>query len=163
MNTSVIIAYLIVFIFSAIPLLEAFVVVPIGILGGMNFILTNIIGIAGNIMTLFILIVMMDRIKRWYLKRRERKGRGKSKNSERAENIFKKYGLPGLAFIGPFFIGSHFAALMAVILGGSQKATFWWVTLTVIVSTVGISILIQFGVDVIGLEDTRFLNRYLNQ
>lgn len=163
MNTSAIIAYLVVFTFSAIPLLEAFIVVPIGVLGGMNFLLTNIIGIAGNILTLFIIIVMMDRIKRWYLRRRQRKGKGKSRQSERAERIFKKYGVPGLGFFGPFIVGSHFAALTAVILGGSQKATFWWVTLSVIVSTVTISILIQFGVDIIGVDDLRFLNRYLDQ
>src|SRR5699024_8695470 len=113
--------------------------------------------------TLFIIIVMMDRIKRWYLRRRQRKAKGKSRQTERAEKIFKKYGLPGLAFFGPFLVGSHFAALTAVILGGSQKATFWWVTLSVIISTVTISILMQLGVDFIGTDDFQFLNRYLDQ
>lgn len=163
MNTSLIIAYIIVFIFSAIPLFEAFIVVPIGIVAGMDFLMTNIIGIAGNLITLLILVVMMDRIKRWYLDRLEKAGKGKSRKIQRAENLFRKYGLPGLAFIGPFFVGSHFTALMAVILGGTQKATFWWVTLSVIVWTIGISLLFYFGVDILGLEDRQFLNDFLEQ
>lgn len=163
MNSSLIIAYVIVFILSAVPLLEAFIVVPVGIIGGMDFTMTNIIGIAGNLVTLLMLIIMMDRIKKWYLNKREKAGKGKSRKSERAENIFRKYGLPGLAFIGPFFVGSHFTALMAVILGGSQKATFWWVSLSVLVWTIGISILFYFGVDIIGLEDRQFLNDFLDQ
>ncbi|WP_411844269.1 small multi-drug export protein [Salinicoccus sp. HZC-1] len=163
MTTSLLIAYIIVFLLSAVPLLEAFIVVPVAIFGGMNFTLTNIIGIAGNLLTLLILIVMMDRIKQWYLNKREQAGKGKSRKSQRAENIFQKYGLPGLAFIGPFFIGSHFTALMAVILGGPQKATFWWVTLSVAVWTIGISILFYFGIDFIGLEDKQFLNEFSQQ
>ncbi|KKK35473.1 hypothetical protein WN59_01175 [Salinicoccus sediminis] len=163
MNISLLIAYIIVFVLSAVPLLEAFLVVPIGIVGGMDFFMTNIIGIAGNLLTLLILIIMMDRIKKWYLDRREKAEKNKSSKSERAENIFRKYGLPGLAFIGPFLVGSHFTALMAVILGGSQKATFWWVTLSVTVSTVTISILFYYGVDIIGLGDRQFLKDVLNQ
>jgi len=163
MNISLLIAYIIVFILSAVPLLEAFIVVPIGIVGGMDFFMTNIIGIAGNLLTLLILIIMMDRIKNWYLDRREKAGKNKSRKSERAENIFRKYGLPGLAFIGPFFVGSHFTALMAVILGGPQKATFWWVTFSVTVSTVTISILFYYGVDIIGLGDRQFLKDVLDQ
>lgn len=61
MNTSLIIAYIIVFVLSAIPLFEAFVVVPVGILGGMNFTMTLIIGILGNLVTLLLIIVLMDR------------------------------------------------------------------------------------------------------
>lgn len=163
MNTSLLIAYILVFVLSAIPLLEAFIVVPIGIVAGMDFALTNIIGVAGNIITLFLLLIMMDRIKQWYLKKLENAGKEKNKKVQRAESLFRKYGIPGLAFIGPFFVGSHFTALMAVILGGSQKATFWWVTLSVIMWTMGISLLFQFGVDILGLEDRQFLNDFLEQ
>src|SRR5690625_3974818 len=90
MNISLLIAYIIVFILSAVPLLEAFIVVPIGIVGGMDFFMTNIIGIAGNLLTLLILIIMMDRIKKWYLDRREKAGKSKSRKRERTENIFRK-------------------------------------------------------------------------
>lgn len=162
MNTSLIIAYIIVFLLSAVPLFEAFVVVPVGILGGMNFTMTLIIGILGNLVTLLLLIVLMDRIKRWYLARQERKGNTRDRKSQRAEAIWQKYGLPGLALIGPFFVGSHFTALMAVILGGSQKATFWWVTLSVIAWTLGLSILVLFGVDFMNLEDRQFLSRFIS-
>jgi uncharacterized membrane protein len=162
MNLSLIIAYIIVFLLSAVPLFEAFVVVPVGILGGMNFTMTLIIGILGNLVTLLLIIVLMDRIKRWYLTRQERNGKTKDRKSERAEAIWKKYGLPGLAFIGPFFVGSHFTALMAVVLGGSQKATFWWVTLSVIAWTLGISILVALGVDFMNLEDIQFLSRFIS-
>ncbi|TVT29421.1 small multi-drug export protein [Salinicoccus cyprini] len=163
MNTSLLIAYIIVFLLSAIPLFEAFVVVPVGIIGGMNFIMTLIIGILGNLVTLFLLIILVDRIKQWYLERQKRKGNENSRKSQRAEQIWKKYGLPGLAFIGPFFVGSHFTALMALILGGSQKATFFWVTLSVIAWTVGLSILVLFGVDFMNLEDRQFLSRFIEE
>src|SRR5699024_12328168 len=105
MNISLLIAYIIVFILSAVPLLEAFIVVPIGIVGGMDFFMTNIIGIAGNLLTLLILIIMMDRIKKWYLDRREKAGKSKSRKRERTKNILQKYVLSDLQYIATLFVG----------------------------------------------------------
>ncbi|GAA3722106.1 small multi-drug export protein [Salinicoccus jeotgali] len=161
MNSSLLIAYFFVFVLSAVPLFESFVIVPLGILSGMNFPMTLLIGIIGNLVTLLLLVVVIDRVKNWYLRRREAKGKNGSGKSQRAEKIWHKYGLPGLAFIGPFFVGSHFTALMAVILGGSRKATFWWVTASVILWTAGISILVLFGVDFLELEDKQFLKKII--
>ncbi|GAB3071408.1 small multi-drug export protein [Salinicoccus sesuvii] len=161
MNTSLIIAYIVVFLLSAVPLFEAFVVVPVGILGGMNFTMTLIIGVLGNLVTLLLLIVLVDRIKQWYLERQKQKGQEKSRKSQRAEKIWNRFGLPGLALIGPFFVGSHFTALMALMLGGSQKATFLWVTISVIAWTLGLSLLVLFGVDFMNLEDRQFLSRFI--
>lgn len=161
MSTNEIIAYVVVFIVSAVPFFEAFTAVPLGVLGGMNVVMTTIVGLASNILALVVVILAMARIKEWYLKRRERRGKGKSRRSARAEHIYNKYGLIGLAFIGPFFIGTMFTALIAVILGGKKSLTLLWLILSCAFWTVLVSVLIYYGVDFLGLEQFQFLQDIL--
>jgi Ca2+/H+ antiporter, TMEM165/GDT1 family len=154
-------AYILVFILSATPFLEACVVIPISILAGLSTAPAMILGLLGNILTVLIVILFVNKIKEWRRKRKKQEGGlepEESKRSKRAQKIWKKYGLPGLAIIGPMFVGSHLTAFMSVTLGGTKKKTFYWMATSITLWTIVFTVLAHLGIDVLGRGDEGILH-----
>ena len=110
-----------VFIAGAIPWLEAITVIPVGILFGLNPTLTFLFAIAGNVLTVVLFAYLSSQILQWIARRRERKHgkRTRDPRGERARKIFDRYGIFGMAILGPLVIGTQFAAAVAVSMGVS--------------------------------------------
>lgn len=107
-----------VFLAGAIPWFEAVGVVPLGILAGLNPVLTVIFAVAGNTITIFLFAYGASAIRQWLLKRRQAKNKpGESPRLVKAQRSFDRWGIYGLAFLGPLVIGTQFAALVAVAAG----------------------------------------------
>ena len=102
-----------VFIAGAIPWLEAIGVIPVGILFGLSPFWTITLAFSGNAITTFAFAyssqAVMNRIKK--------RGEPESKNMARARRVFSRYGIWGMAFVGPLLIGSQIAAALSVALG----------------------------------------------
>ncbi len=140
-------AYVLVFLLSAVPFIEAVTVIPIAIIAGLSSVPVVLLAFSGNFITMLLVILLADKIKR---RRMRKKGKGvnaevPSKRSLRAREIWRKYGLPGLAFIGPLLIGSHLAALMSISLGGTKKMTTIWMTASVAFWCILIAVLAHLG------------------
>ena len=110
-----------VFLAGAIPWLEAVTVIPIGILVGLDPLLTFIFAIGGNILTVILFAYLSKQILHWLSERRERKTGLESRDSraERARRIFDRYGIIGMGLLGPLVVGTQFAAAVAVSFGVS--------------------------------------------
>src|SRR5690554_4126042 len=109
---SIYLAYIIVFFLGAIPFFEVVGVIPIGVAAGLPAIPVAIFAFSGNILTIWLLILMMDYVKKRLQRRNEKKGKEISeKKAKRAAAIWKKYGLPGLTFVSPILIGSHLGVI----------------------------------------------------
>ena len=146
-------AYLTVFVAAAIPWLEVLLVVPAGIVAGLPPVPTAIVGAAGNAATLVPLIIGGDRLRAWWRIRRARRARrdpptdvspaspvDRADASEsaadagehaggrggRARRLFERYGLPGLALLGPLLTGVHVAALVGLAAGSGRRPTLVW-------------------------------------
>ena len=129
--------YVLVFILAALPFFEVVGVVPLGILSGLHPVTTAVIGFVGNFLTVLLLIVFVDRFKAWWLKRKEEKHDEKGEKKQlKARKVWERYGLPGLALIGPFIIGSHLAAFMCMSFGTKRKQVAMWMTVSLIMWTV---------------------------
>lgn len=128
--------YVLVFVLAALPFFEVIGVVPFAILSGLHPVTTALIGFIGNFLTVLLLIVFVDRFKAWWFKRKEEKGdEKKEKKQLQARKIWERYGLPGLALIGPFIIGSHLAALMCMSFGTKRKQVAVWMTVSLMMWT----------------------------
>ncbi|ARK30418.1 small multi-drug export protein [Halalkalibacter krulwichiae] len=160
---NVIWAYVLVFILSAIPFFEALVVVPLAILGGLHPLLVTVIAVIGNLLTVYLVIVFIEKIKSWRKKKKKDEDQKESKRSRRAQVIWKKYGLPGLALIGPFFVGSHLTALMSITLGGTKKGVAYWMTISLVAWCIGLAILAYLGFDLLGSGDRGFIIEIFNR
>lgn len=107
-----------VFIAGAIPWFEAIGVVPGGILVGLDPVLTVIAAASGNLITIAVFAYGGARIRSWVIARREAKGKQpKSDRWAKAQKAFEKYGIYGMAILGPVIIGTQFAAAASVAAG----------------------------------------------
>jgi len=139
--------YLLVFIGAAIPWLEIGLVIPVGIVAGLTPFWVMVLAFIGNLLTVIFVIIGFDKIQVWWMKRQEQKGISSSKRSERAKKIWSKYGLPGLALLGPILIGTHIAAFIGMTLGADKKWTTLWLTISIALWTVTFGVLTALGFD----------------
>ena len=145
---SIYIAYLAVFLLAATPFLEVVGVIPIGVAAGLSALPVTVIAFSGNILTIWLVILMMERVKAWLQKHNDKKGNVASeKRGKRASDIWKRYGLPGLAIVSPILVGSHLGVILAMSFGGKRKQITFWMTFSVLAWAVVIGIASYFGID----------------
>jgi Ca2+/H+ antiporter, TMEM165/GDT1 family len=107
-----------VFIAGAIPWLEAIAVVPVGIFLGLNPFATVVVAVTGNALTIVLFAYSASNIRERIIARRVSKGKSAdSPKLEKALKAFDKYGIYGLAALGPILLGTQFAAVAAVVAG----------------------------------------------
>jgi uncharacterized membrane protein len=138
---SELVAYLTVLVAAAIPWLEVLLVVPAGIIAGLPPAPVAVVAAVGNVATLVPLVLGGERLRAWWRRRRSRR-RGEddergdeapSARSGRAARLFERYGLPGLAALGPLLTGIHVAAVVALAAGAERRRTVLWLSAGVIV------------------------------
>ncbi|AVG23242.1 multi-drug export protein [Pontimonas salivibrio] len=124
-----------VFIAGATPWLEAVVVIPVGIAFGLSPVWTMVWALVGNASTIVLFALLSDNIMARLARRRERKGLSREPDArmERAKRIFTRYGVFGMAVVGPLIIGTQIAAAIAVSLGVSVWRSSTIVTLGAVV------------------------------
>lgn len=130
-----------VFIAGATPWFEAIVVVPVAILFGLNPFLVVVWALAGNAITIFIFAYLGSQIREYLLRRRLKKGKsGESPRFVRAQAAFEKHGVYWLAIFGPLFIGTQFAAAIAVAGGVKPLKASLVITIGTAVFAIGIAL-----------------------
>ncbi|WP_046178317.1 small multi-drug export protein [Domibacillus tundrae] len=139
--------YSLVFIAAAIPWMEIALVIPIGIVRGLSPFWVMVLAFTGNMLTVLMLIAGFTKVEKWMKKKFEHKGIKQTKQMERARRIMNKYGLPGLAMLGPLFIGTHIAAFIGLSFGASKKWTTLWLTISIGLWTLIIGIATMLGFD----------------
>lgn len=142
--------YLLVFVFAAIPVVEILVVVPIAIGLGLDPVVTGIVAFAGNVLSVYALIVFYRRVAAW-LRRRRGERSAPSDRYARARGLWDRYGLPGLAVGGPVLAGVHVAALVALLAGSRSRLVAAWMTAGIFAWTVVLVAVSAYGVSVLGL------------
>ncbi|WP_404404225.1 small multi-drug export protein [Jeotgalibacillus malaysiensis] len=140
--------YALLFLAAATPWLEIALVVPLGILRGLSPFWVMVTGFAGNLLTVFLLIVLFQKVKEYLAKRNEKKQTHKeNKRQTRARNVWNKYGLPGLSLLGPILIGTHIAAFIALSLGADKTRVLVWQIVSIAIWTLAFGYAAIFGID----------------
>lgn len=148
--------YLLVFFAAAVPGIEILVAVPLGIVRGLPVPVAIILGFLGNASTIILEILIFQRLKNWWENRKKSEVTKPSKRTVRAENIWRRYGIPGLALLGPILIGSHLAAFLALALGSSKKQTAVWLFISLAAWSIVFGTLTILGVDVFFWTQNKF-------
>lgn len=140
-----------IFIAGAIPWFEAIAVVPAGILFGLDPVLTVIAAVTGNAITIFLFAYAGSSIRSWLIKRREAKGKtGDSPKYQKAIAAYDKYGIWGMAALGPILIGTQFAAAASVAAGVkplkvslliTASMAIWAIVIAVGVASLGVKVI----------------------
>lgn len=173
--TEILWQYFLIFIMAATPWLEILIVIPIGIGMGLHPFWVGFFSFIGNFLPIIIIVYSLkwlqqtDWYKRWKEKKTKRKQlkecektkkntawddmseqqitlSNKTKN-KRAISIFNKYGLPGLALLGPVITGIHLAALIALALKSDKHETTLWLGGSLFAWTIFLTIASFYSID----------------
>lgn len=115
--------YTLVFLAAATPWLEIMIVIPVAVGVGLSPVPVTIVSFVGNALPVFGIIALFRRWER-------RRGPVVRRWSPRAQRVWDRYGLPGIAFAGPVLTGIHLAAVMALALQADRRLTAVWMTLS---------------------------------
>ncbi|ROR74148.1 small multi-drug export protein [Bogoriella caseilytica] len=150
-----------VFLGGAIPWLEAIIVVPLGILAGGPPALVVLAGVTGNLLTLAAAAWFGERVRNWVRRRtaEQREARGQpregshttQKRQQRIERIMTRWGMPGLAVLGPLGLGTQVSAVVAVAAGVRAGLSFTWIAAGTIVWSIVAAVLAAYGVSFLGI------------
>lgn len=141
------IEYLLVFLGGAIPWLEIALVVPLGIISGLSPVGVMIAAFSGNLLTVLFVIFGFEKVKEWMAKRKKNKEDGPSKKEERGKRLWNKYGMPGIALLGPFLIGSHLSAFIGLAFGAKKGNATLWMVISIALWTLILGVLTAMGFD----------------
>jgi uncharacterized membrane protein len=139
--------YILVFVAAAVPWLEIALVIPLGVIRGLSPFWVIVLGFTGNLSTVIPLVIGFEKIRNWVQKRQSEKENTPSKRSLRAKKIWNKYGLPGLAFLGPILLGIHIAAFIGMSLGAKKNWTILWMTISLAFWSLTFGIVTMLGFD----------------
>ena len=131
-----------IFLAGAIPWMEAFAVVPSGIVLGLNPYATVIAAVVGNAITIFLFAYAGSSIRARISQRRIAKGKSsESPKFEKAVKAFDRYGIYGMAALGPVIIGTQFAAAASVAAGVKPLRVSFLVTASMILWSIAIAVI----------------------
>ena len=153
--------YVLVFIMASIPMIELLFVIPVAIAAGLSPFWVVVLAFAGNTITVWIVIVAYEKLEIWWAEYKSQKSEGyekqaieqfekPSKRKDRARRIWDRYGLPGLAFLGPILIGIHLAAVIALALKSPKGATAIWMTASLAIWSIGVAVVSYYGLSLFG-------------
>lgn len=127
--------FMMIFVIGFIPFLEAHVSVPLGVLLKLPFILTTFLGIGGNIISVLLLVLIVTLIK----DKLNQHDRYPSINRRfaKARHYFDKYGVPGLALLGPSVGTNHISALVSVAAGARKENIVLWQVISISIWGIG--------------------------
>ena len=145
--------YILVFLGAAIPWLEIGLVIPLGIIRGLSPFWVMILAFTGNILTVLFVIFGFERVKIWMNSRKTKDSAAKDKRTERGTRIWNRYGMPGVALLGPVLIGTHIAAFIGLILGAKKANATIWMVISIGLWTLIFGIATALGFDL-------FVNRF---
>lgn len=143
--------YVTLFVLAATPLVELLVVIPLGLAYGLPPASVALVTFIGNTLPVLGIVTLHGRWSRW---RRGRNastarageggelGRGRWR---RARGVWIRYGVPGLALLAPLVTGAHVAAVAALGFGSPRRLVLTWLTLSILVWTVGLTLGVSFG------------------
>ncbi|MFU8869782.1 small multi-drug export protein [Natronococcus sp.] len=144
-----IVQYALVFLFAAIPVVEILVVVPVAVGLGLNPVTTAVVAFAGNVGSVYALILGYRRLLEWWQSRT-----GSDEPSDRyarARRLWDRYGLPGVSLAGPVMTGVHIAALVALLAGSRGRLVAAWMTAGIAVWTVVLTVASVAGFSALGI------------
>ena len=131
-----------IFLAGAIPWMEAIAVVPSGIVLGLNPYATVIAAVVGNAITIFLFAYAGSSIRAKISRRRIAKGKSsESPKFEKAVKAFDRYGIYGMAALGPIIIGTQFAAAASVAAGVKPLRVSLLVTASMILWSIAIAVI----------------------
>ncbi|WP_017185913.1 small multi-drug export protein [Alkalibacillus haloalkaliphilus] len=120
-----------IFLLSLISFVESPGGAAIGTLIGLPIIITLMISILGNWLSLMMIILPFNA---WLVRFRASKQKGFiHKRANKAKERYEKYGVPGVALLAPLVASGHIAAFASLAAGASKRTVVFWHVISIII------------------------------
>lgn len=132
---------------AATPWLEILLVIPPAVALGLDPFGVGVAAFVGNFAPVAAIVAAYDALAR----RRRAKGRepGKGRRRDRAKRVLARYGVPGLALLGPLLTGIHLATVLALATGASRRAILVWTGASLLAWTIALTIASELGLELL--------------
>lgn len=130
--------YVLVYVFSMIPGIEPFIVIPVAIGLGLDPVLTGIAAFAGSLTAVAAIVLAYEQLTTWWENRTGSDVTDSSDRYSRARRVWNRYGIVGLSLGGPILAGIHLTALFAAVAGSDMRRDMSWLTVGLGVWTIGL-------------------------
>ena len=151
-NSEGLLAYLLVFILAAIPLIEILIVIPIAIGIGLDPFTVALSAFIGNLIPVYLIIIAyskMNSFRERFNSEVECEQVNISGRKKKAREVWNKYGVPGLSIISPGITGTHLATVMALGFGARMTVLGIWMCLSLLLWTILITTISFYGFEII--------------
>ncbi|MED4534152.1 small multi-drug export protein [Metabacillus fastidiosus] len=136
-NADVLWQYVVLFFLAFAPWMDVSIVVPLGIVWGLQPFMVGLTAFTGNLMLILLLSFFFKQYAKWRTARKLKKGiTTPSKKETRSRRIWERYGIPGLALLAPILVGTDIAAVLALTFGSARTHVISWMTVSLAVWTV---------------------------
>lgn len=145
--------YILLFLMAAIPWFEILLVIPIGVGMGLEPFFVALVSFIGNFLPILLIVWLLN----WFqttafytrYKQRQATKQNMKNTPSRGQRVFQRYGLPGLAILGPLVTGIHLATIMALSLKISKGRTTLWMGISLLIWTVGLTLASVYAMETV--------------
>ena len=126
---------------------ELWVAVPAGFALNLSPSVTAITAASGAVLGLLVILNLGERIRSRLLKLRVN---NEDKQNKFINRIWDRYGVAGFGLLAPLLIGAPIGTTLGIALGVQANRLFFWMSLGIIICTIGLTIVVEFGL--MGIE-----------
>lgn len=136
-------AYVAVAVAAATPWLEILLVIPPAIGLGLDPLGVGALAFAGNFLPV---LGIAGAHGRWTARRSRGRHRAeRSGRAQRAQRVMARYGVPGLALLGPLVTGIHLATVLALATGARRRHVVGWMGASLLLWAAGLTVASALG------------------
>lgn len=118
---------------GAIPFFESYPGSFLGVLVGVDRVVSVPAAAIGNLLCTFLLIATTSRVRAAATRsRRDDSGRRPSARRQRIARCLDRFGVPGVSLLGPFVIASQISAPTLIALGATRRSVHLWTGVSII-------------------------------
>jgi membrane protein YqaA with SNARE-associated domain len=128
-------------------MLELWLAIPLGFALKLNAIVIATVSAAGSITAAITVSLVGDNLRNRLVKWRYKDQ--SSLNNSRLNQIWKKYGVVGLGLLSPLLFGAPIGAAVGVVLGAERNHLVFWMTIGIILWSIGLTIVAILGINII--------------
>lgn len=137
-----------VFLASAVPFIESYGASFVGVVLGFPLFVAVPVAIAGNTLSMALVVLFGDRINQWRVRRAEAKGKdlSASRKSVKLKKAFDKWGIPGVSLLGQTILPSQITSMAMVTFGANRSKVIFWQIISIILWGLTFGLLAHFGI-----------------
>jgi hypothetical protein len=117
---------------------ELWAAVPAGLVLDMSPLAIILASSLGAITAAFVVIVIGENIRNWLLKKYDYNSPGL--RGKFLRNLWEKYGVIGLGIFSPLLFGAPLGAAIGVALGAPRKRLLMWMSLGIVIWSIGLTL-----------------------